>query len=126
MYSTAACFYAALSGYIPPESLDRMEEDNLVPLSARGVQLPDSADDAILKALEVRAEDRFQGMGGVPSGNHCGGDCTSTRAGATTKTSATTRFIPLAIYFAVYMKANGKTVKEADRELGTMKTVVFM
>lgn len=62
VYSTAACFYAALSGFLPPESLDRMEEDNLVPLSARGVQLPDKAEEAILKALEVRAEDRYQGM----------------------------------------------------------------
>lgn len=62
VYSVAACFYAALSGYLPPESLERMEEDNLVPLSARGVQLPDRVEDAILKALEVRAEDRFQSM----------------------------------------------------------------
>ena len=62
VYSVAACFYAALSGYLPPESLERMEEDNLVPLSARGVHLPKKAEDAILKALEVRAEDRFQSM----------------------------------------------------------------
>lgn len=62
VYSVAACFYSALSGFLPPESLDRMEEDNLVPLSARGVQLPDKAEEAILKALEVRAEDRYQSM----------------------------------------------------------------
>ncbi|MDE5699628.1 MAG: protein kinase [Lachnospiraceae bacterium] len=62
VYSVAACFYAALSGYLPPESLERMEEDNLVPLSTRGVKLPQTAEDAILKGLEVRAEDRFQSM----------------------------------------------------------------
>lgn len=62
VYSVAACFYAALSGYLPPESLDRMEEDNLVPLSRYGVRLPKSAEAAILKGLEVRAEDRFQSM----------------------------------------------------------------
>ena len=63
VYSVAACFYAALSGYLPPESLDRMEEDDLVPLSNRGVQLPKKAEEAILKGLELRAEDRFQTMG---------------------------------------------------------------
>ncbi|MCM1087137.1 MAG: BspA family leucine-rich repeat surface protein [Muribaculaceae bacterium] len=62
VYSAAACFYSALCGYIPPESLDRMEEDDLVPLSNRGVNLPDRADEAIIKALEVRAEDRYQTM----------------------------------------------------------------
>lgn len=62
VYSVAACFYAALSGYLPPESLERMEEDNLVPLSTRGVELPPVAEKAILKGLEVRAEDRFQTM----------------------------------------------------------------
>lgn len=62
VYSVAACFYAALSGYLPPESLERMEEDNLVPLSTRGVELPLVAERAILKGLEVRAEDRFQSM----------------------------------------------------------------
>lgn len=62
VYSVAACFYAALSGYLPPESLERMEEDNLVPLSTRGVELPPMAERAILKGLEVRAEDRFQSM----------------------------------------------------------------
>lgn len=62
VYSVAACFYAALSGYLPPESLDRMEEDNLVLLSARGVRLDQTAEDAIIKALEVRAGDRYQTM----------------------------------------------------------------
>ncbi|MDE6619651.1 MAG: protein kinase [Lachnospiraceae bacterium] len=62
VYSVAACFYAALSGYLPPESLDRMEEDNLVLLSARGVRLDQTAEDAIIKALEVCAGDRYQTM----------------------------------------------------------------
>lgn len=62
VYSTAACFYAALSGFLPPESLERMEEDNLVLLSARGVRISQRAEEAIVKALEVRAEDRYQTM----------------------------------------------------------------
>jgi len=62
VYSLAACFYAALTGYLPPESLERMEEDNLVPPSTRGVRLPSYAEEAIMKGLEVNAPDRFQRM----------------------------------------------------------------
>lgn len=62
VYSVAACFYAALTGCVPPESVERMEEDDLVPPSARGVKLPGKAEDAILRGLEVRASDRWQTM----------------------------------------------------------------
>lgn len=62
VYSVAACFYTALCGYLPPESLDRMDKDELVPLSARGVQLPKNAEKAIMKGLEVQSEKRFQSM----------------------------------------------------------------
>ncbi len=62
VYSVAASFYASMTGYLPPESLVRMEEDDLVPPSSRGVAIPPAAEDAILKGLEVRAEDRYQSM----------------------------------------------------------------
>ncbi len=60
VYSAAACFYAAITGYLPPEALERMEEDELVAPSSRGVKLPAYLEDAILKGLEVKAEDRYQ------------------------------------------------------------------
>ena len=63
VYSVAASFYASVTGYLPPESLERMEEDDLVPPSNRGVNLPAEAEAAIEKGLAVRAEDRFQTMG---------------------------------------------------------------
>ena len=62
VYSVAACFYASMTGYLPPESLERMEEDNLVPPTTRGVSIPSGVEDVILKGLEVRAEDRYQNM----------------------------------------------------------------
>ena len=40
VYSCAACFYAALTGYLPPESLDRLEDDPLVPVSRAGWRSP--------------------------------------------------------------------------------------
>ena len=60
VYSCAACFYAALTGYLPPESLERMDHDDLVPVSQAGIDIPEWLDRAILKGLAVQPEDRFQ------------------------------------------------------------------
>ncbi len=62
VYSLGACFYMAITGYLPPESLDRMEEDDLVPPSTRGIKLPPELEDAILCSLEVQPADRYQTM----------------------------------------------------------------
>ena len=60
MYSCAACFYAALTGFLPPEALERLEHDTLVPVSQCGIPVPEYLDKAILKGLAVQPEDRFQ------------------------------------------------------------------
>ena len=60
VYSCAACFYAAITGFLPPESLERMDEDTLVPISQTGIEIPEYLDKAILKGLAVQPEDRFQ------------------------------------------------------------------
>ena len=60
VYSCAACFYAALTGFLPPESLERLDNDTLVPISQCGIDIPEYLDKAILKGLAVQPEDRFQ------------------------------------------------------------------
>ena len=60
VYSCAACFYAAITGFLPPESLERMDEDTLVPISQCGIDIPEYLDKAILKGLAVQPGDRFQ------------------------------------------------------------------
>ena len=60
VYSCAACFYASLTGFLPPESLERLECDRLIPVSQTGVEIPEYLDKAILKGLAVQPEDRFQ------------------------------------------------------------------
>lgn len=60
VYSCAACLYAALTGVLPPESLERLDHDELVPVSQAGIDIPDWLDRAILKGLAVQPEDRFQ------------------------------------------------------------------
>ena len=60
IYAVAATFYRAITGQVLPEALDRMAEDTLVPPSQLGVAIPQGAEQALLKALSVRAVERFQ------------------------------------------------------------------
>ena len=60
VYSCAACFYAAITGFLPPESLERLDHDELVPISQAGIEIPEYLDKAILKGLAVQPENRFQ------------------------------------------------------------------
>ena len=63
VYAMGATFYYVLTGKVPPESVDRMSEELLIPPSTLGVKINDAAEDALLKALEVRSADRWQTMG---------------------------------------------------------------
>ena len=62
VYSLAACFYACITGVVPTESVERTEDDDLPLPSARGAKLPAYAEDAILKGLSIKAENRWQTM----------------------------------------------------------------
>ena len=62
VYSLAACFYACITGTVPTESVERTEDDDLPLPSARGAKLPAYAEDAILKGLSIKAENRWQTM----------------------------------------------------------------
>lgn len=63
VYTVGASFYYAITGKRPPDSIDRLEEDDLVPPSSLGVAIPRKKEDAILKAMSVQPQDRFQSMG---------------------------------------------------------------
>ncbi len=60
IYAVAATFYHAITGQFPPESMDRIDEDNLVPPLQLGTKMTSEQEKALLKALAVRARDRFQ------------------------------------------------------------------
>ncbi len=62
IYSLGATFYFAITGKRPPDSVDRLEEDELVPPSALGVDITEYQERAILQALEVQPQSRFQSM----------------------------------------------------------------
>ena len=62
VYALAATFYRAITGQVPPEAPDRLAHDELIPPSRLGVVLPAKSEAALLKALAVRAENRFQSV----------------------------------------------------------------
>jgi serine/threonine protein kinase len=62
IYALAATFYRVLTGRTPPEAPDRLAHDDLVPPSQMGVAIPRRAEQALLKALAVRQEERFQSV----------------------------------------------------------------
>ena len=64
VYSLGATIYKSLTGYVPPDSIDRMEDDSLQIPSSIGVAIPLRAEEALLKALSVMASERFQNIRG--------------------------------------------------------------
>jgi serine/threonine protein kinase len=60
VYGVAATMYKAITGQTPPDALDRLAHDTLVPPSQLGAAIPPQAEQALLKALAVRAIDRLQ------------------------------------------------------------------
>ncbi|WP_139488250.1 protein kinase domain-containing protein [Brevibacillus dissolubilis] len=62
VYAVAATIYRAIVGQTPPDSLDRLEEDTLVPPSQLGTAIPPHAERALLQALAIKVNDRLQSM----------------------------------------------------------------
>ncbi|MDD6637744.1 MAG: protein kinase [Lachnospiraceae bacterium] len=62
VYTVGASFYFAITGRRPPDSIDRMDEDDLVPPSRLGVTISPAKEAAILQAMNVQPTERFQTM----------------------------------------------------------------
>lgn len=60
IYATAATFYEAVTGQTPPQALDRREEETIVPPRQLASDVPKKANVALLKALSLHSEDRYQ------------------------------------------------------------------
>ena len=62
VYGMAATLYRCILGIVPPDALDRMEEDPLEPPSRLGIPLPLYAETALLRALSLSSQNRPQSM----------------------------------------------------------------
>jgi serine/threonine protein kinase len=60
LYALAATFYRAITGETPAYSTDRSAHDDLRPPGQLSVQIPEEAERAMMKALAIKYEDRFQ------------------------------------------------------------------
>ncbi len=60
IYATAATLYHLVTGLQPPEALERLSEDPLIPPGETGVAIENHQEQALIKALAVRGPDRFQ------------------------------------------------------------------
>ena len=62
VYALAATYYYAITGKVPPDAVDRMDEDTLLPPSAYGVRVRRETESVLLKALAVSSRNRYQTM----------------------------------------------------------------
>lgn len=62
IYALAATYYRSVTGRLPPEALERIEEDALPAPSVIGIKMPPGKERAILKALSVNERERFQSV----------------------------------------------------------------
>lgn len=63
VYALAATCYRCITGKTPPPAPDRLAQDDLEPPSRLGVNIPECSEAALIKALAVRASNRFQSIG---------------------------------------------------------------
>ncbi|GHO77305.1 hypothetical protein KSD_50760 [Ktedonobacter sp. SOSP1-85] len=62
IYSMAATMYLLLTNRLPPPAINRSFQDHLIPPRQLNPALSQSLENVLLKALAVRAEDRFANM----------------------------------------------------------------
>lgn len=64
VYASGALLYFLVTGHLPPAATDRFCEDSLVaPQELLGEEIPEAVSQAMMRALAMRSEDRFQSIG---------------------------------------------------------------
>jgi len=63
VYAMAATYYYAVTGRVPPDSIDRVSSDELAAPSSIGAKLSAHTEKALMKALSIQPEDRYPNMG---------------------------------------------------------------
>jgi serine/threonine protein kinase len=64
VYGLAATLYRAITGTVPPEALDRLEQDELAVPSQLGIEISSDQERVLLRALAVKARDRYPTIAG--------------------------------------------------------------
>jgi serine/threonine protein kinase len=62
IYAVGATMYRAITGQVPLDAIDRLSDDDLKPPSMLDVQIDPAQEQALLKAMAVKIEDRYQSV----------------------------------------------------------------
>lgn len=115
VYAMGATLYHCITGTLPPDSIDRLHEDTLRPPSQLGAVLPPAADAAIMKALALKAENRYANMSQFISELRASPIAPATLASALASASASAPVAPAATTPAgdsTQYAASGETAKK--------------
>lgn len=62
IYAVSATMYYCVTGVVPCESVRRISEDNIFPVSEMGIDIPVQIENVILKGLSLDSETRFHNI----------------------------------------------------------------
>lgn len=62
VYGLGATLWRAVTGQVPPDAMDRLEEENLNPPSRLGISIPPEAEKALVRSLSIAPRDRPQSV----------------------------------------------------------------
>ncbi len=62
IYAAAATIYKAITGNMPPDALDRLNDDQIIRPSQLGVSISPEEEAVMMKAMAVKAENRYQSV----------------------------------------------------------------
>ena len=62
VYAFGAMMYFMLTGVKPPESIERMMEDDIIPPRQLNPNIPENVERVIMRALQLNTGDRYQNM----------------------------------------------------------------
>ena len=62
VYAVAATLYRSITGLVPPDAMDRIQEDTLTSPRQLGVEIPEYGESAIMRGLALKATSRFENI----------------------------------------------------------------
>lgn len=108
IYSLCATMYKMLTGQVPPNGVERMEDDTYEDPSKLGIQVSPRTEAVLRRGLAVKAQDRYQHIGELLA------DLYGT--GPVSQTNATPQSNPFVAPGAVSVSASGQSMHLAPSE----------